>query len=178
MKLPVVIGYGNCLRQDDGLGSRAAELLERSLPPDVVRILECRQLTPELAAELEVAPVVVFFDAALDLEPGMIVAKRISAENQMVWSHDLSPGQLTGLTEMLTGAERPVFHITGGIQQIGFGESLTPGAEHSAKHMAAVARELLQEWIRVASSRSVTTLNSARIITNPKDGSDSQAARN
>jgi len=145
MKLPLVIGYGNRLRQDDGLGWRAAELLEQAMPRDAVRILECRQLTPELAAELDGAPVVVFLDAALDLEPGSVVAKCISAENQMVWSHDLSPEQLTGLAEILAGSQRPVFQITGGVYQTGFGENLTPGGEQCAKRMAAAAIELLQD---------------------------------
>jgi len=144
MTRPVVIGYGNRLRQDDGLGCRAAELLDRMAPPGGVRILECRQLMPELAVQLEGAPVVIFLDAALDLEPGAVVAKRISAENQMVWLHDLSPAQLTGLIEVLTGTTRPVFQITGGVSQTGFGEHLTPVGEQCAKRMAEAAIDLLQ----------------------------------
>jgi hydrogenase maturation protease len=146
MKLPLVIGYGNPLRQDDGLGWRAAELLEQALPQGAVRIIETQQLTPELAAELEGAPIVVLLDSALDLEPGTVAAKRVSAENRMAWPHDLSAEQLAGLTEALTGLAAPVFQITGGIAQIGFGENLTPDGELSAKRMATAALELLQEY--------------------------------
>jgi hydrogenase maturation protease len=146
MKLPLVIGYGNTLRQDDGLGWRAAELLERTMPRGLARILECRQLTPELSAEFDGAPVVIFLDAALDTEPGTVVSKRVSSEKQMVWSHDLSPGQLAGLTEALTGATPAVFQITGGVRRTGFGEDLAPEGEESAKRMAKAAIELLQEY--------------------------------
>jgi hydrogenase maturation protease len=152
MKRPLVIGYGNRLRQDDGLGWRAAELLERAIHPGAVRILESFQLTPELAADLEGASVVIFLDAALDLEPGMVVTKRISPENQMVWSHDLSCAQLTAFTEALTGTERPVFQITGGVYQAGFGENLTPCGEQSAMRMAEAAVELLREYTNRSAS--------------------------
>ena len=144
MSRPLVIGYGNPLRQDDGLGWRAAELLERAMPAREVRILEARQLTPELTAELGGAPLVIFLDAAVDLEPGAVVTKRVLPENKTVWSHDLSPAQLTGLTDLLTGTERPAFQITGGVCQIGFGEHVTPGGEESAKRMAEAAIELLR----------------------------------
>ena len=110
-------------------------------------------MTPELVSDLDGVAVVVFLDAAQDLAPGTAVVKRISAENQMVWTHDLSPGQLTGLTELLTDAERPVFQITGGIHQSGFGERLTPGAEQSAQRMTTAAIELLREYAPILAKR-------------------------
>jgi Ni,Fe-hydrogenase maturation factor len=100
-------------------------------------------LTPELAPELESADLVILLDAALDLEPGRVAAKRIFGETQMVSSHDLSPAQLTGLAEALSGLQRPVFQITGGVCQTGFGESLTPGGERCARRMAEEAVKLL-----------------------------------
>jgi len=152
MKSPLIIAYGNRLRQDDGLGWRAAELLAESLPSGAVRILESTQLTPELATELAGAPLVVFFDAALNLEPGATIAKRVSADNQFVWWHDLSPAQLTALAELITETERPVFQITGGVAEIGFGENLTPDGERSARRMAAAAMALLHEYTMQSAS--------------------------
>jgi len=45
----LVIGYGNTLRGDDGLGQRAAEALAQRALPDGVEVLSCHQLTIELA---------------------------------------------------------------------------------------------------------------------------------
>ena len=144
MKCPLVIAYGNSLREDDGLALRAAQLLDQAMPPAAAKILATRQLTPELAAELVGVPLVIFLDAALDLEPGVVVAKRVSPQKQTAWSHELSPGQLTGLAEALNGAVPLAFHVLGGVSQAGFGESLTPVGELSARRVAEAALEILR----------------------------------
>jgi hydrogenase maturation protease len=58
----VVIGYGNTLRSDDGAGQQVATLVEDWQLPQV-RSLAVHQLTPELAAELATAQMVIFVDA-------------------------------------------------------------------------------------------------------------------
>ena len=58
----LVIGYGNELRRDDGLGPRVAA----SLAGPGVRALAVRQLTPELAEEVATARLVVFVDARVN----------------------------------------------------------------------------------------------------------------
>src|SRR5208282_1087020 len=112
---PLVIGFGNPLRQDDGIGWRAAELLEQLLSPGDAEIIQCHQLTPELAASFEDASIVIFLDAASDREPGAISTEPVRAESTIVWSHYLSPGQLLGLSEQLGGKAPPAFLIRGGI---------------------------------------------------------------
>jgi hydrogenase maturation protease len=82
----VVIGYGNPLRQDDGIGWRAAELLEQALPAGSAEIIRCHQPTPVLAANLPRASVVVFLDGACDQEPGAISSVPVHAEGAVVWS--------------------------------------------------------------------------------------------
>ena len=144
MKCPLVIAYGNLLRQDDGLALRAAQLLDQALPIATAKILTTRQLTPELAAELDGVPLVIFLDAALDQEPGTVVAKNVSPQKRMAWSHQLSPGQLTGLAEVLNGATPPAFHVVGGVSRAGFGENLTRSGEQSAERMARAVLEILR----------------------------------
>ena len=146
MKCPLVIAYGNALREDDGLALRAAKLLEQAMPPAAAQILTTRQLTPELAAELGGVPLVIFLDAALDLDPGVVVAKRVSPQKQTAWSHELSPGQLTGLAEALNGAAPLAFHVMGGLGQAGFGENLTRSGEQSAERVAEAALEILGRY--------------------------------
>lgn len=145
MKRPLVIGYGNPLRQDDGIGRRAADLLEHQMAPGTVDFLQCRQLTPEMAAQMERASTIVFLDAALDGEPTRVRCLTVAPVSAGAWSHDLSPGQLVGLIERLAGAAPPAFLITGAIRQARFGEGLTAGGEQTAARMAAAALELLRK---------------------------------
>ena len=50
--LVLVIGYGNPLRGDDGIGWSAANALAEGMQDDRVRIVACIQLTPELAESI------------------------------------------------------------------------------------------------------------------------------
>ena len=61
----LVIGYGNTLRGDDGVGPRVAEAIHQLALPGV-RALVCPMLTPELADPISRAHTVIFVDAAVD----------------------------------------------------------------------------------------------------------------
>lgn len=139
----LVIGYGNPLREDDGIGWRAAQLLEERLPPGAAEIIQCHQLTPELADKLEQPSVVVFLDAACDQEPGVVSCVSVQADLAGAWSHHLSPGQLLTLTKQLSGQAPPAFLIRGGVLRIGLGERLTESGEHAAVQMADAAQAIL-----------------------------------
>src|SRR5579884_2097858 len=65
MPHPLVIGYGNPLREDDAVGLRAAELVDSGA-------YRCHQLTPELASVVADASMVIFLDAARCEKPGEI----------------------------------------------------------------------------------------------------------
>ncbi len=147
----VVIGYGNPLRQDDGIGWRAAELLEQKLPAGSAEIIQCHQLTPELAANLADASLVLFLDAACDQQPGAISSVPVQAEGAVVWSHYLTPGQLLSLSERWCGKAPPAFLIRGGIQRMDLGEGLTELGEQTASQMADVAQTLLSAAPRLVS---------------------------
>jgi hydrogenase maturation protease len=87
----LVVGYGNELRGDDGIGPRvAAEIAARALPG--VRVLALRQLTPELAGPLAKARLAVFIDA------------RGPGEGAPVQMHAVVPGAGGGLLSHATGA--------------------------------------------------------------------------
>jgi hydrogenase maturation protease len=59
----LVIGYGNALRTDDGVGPLAASLLAHDIRARGIRIMQRHQLTPELAIDLAAATRVVLIDA-------------------------------------------------------------------------------------------------------------------
>ena len=141
MKRPLIIGYGNPLREDDGIGSRAAELVERRLAPGTAGVVQCRQLTPELALEVGNASMVIFLDAAVGAEPGCISMEAISGAEFSSWTHHFTPRQLLALVNN----PPPAYWITASASALGWRESLTPEGEHSAIKMAEAALKLLRE---------------------------------
>ena len=69
----LVIGYGNTLRRDDGVGPHVAEAIAALALPGV-EALVCPLLTPELAEAIARARRVVFVDAMVTAPPGTGVA--------------------------------------------------------------------------------------------------------
>ena len=61
----LIIGYGNTLRGDDGVGPRVAETVAALNLPGV-RALVCPMLMPEIADPISRAHTVIFVDAAVD----------------------------------------------------------------------------------------------------------------
>ena len=141
MKRPLIIGYGNSLREDDGIGLRAAELVESNLARGEADVLQCHQLTPELAAQVQAASLVIFLDAALDREPGKVSVIPPYKVGPTAWSHHLSPSQLLSLVDKAP----PAYWITCGVSRTGWREGLTVQGEGLAVGMAAAALSLLPD---------------------------------
>ncbi|HUB66906.1 MAG TPA: hydrogenase maturation protease [Candidatus Methylacidiphilales bacterium] len=74
----LVIGYGNPLRGDDGIGREVvADLAERFTDPEV-SILTVHQLTPELSEPIHRSDLVIFVDASSQGEPGAWTCKPVT----------------------------------------------------------------------------------------------------
>jgi hydrogenase maturation protease len=147
MKRPVIIGYGNPLREDDGLGWRAADLLAGYLGLEA-EVIQRHQLTPELAATVADGAPVLFMDAAVDIEPGTVRCDRVGVEPLDGWSHDLAPSQLLQMTRDLYGSEPTAYLISGGVFQTGLGDQLSPLGRTCAAAMADTAVALLDALSR------------------------------
>ena len=145
MSRPLIIGFGNPLREDDGLGWRVAELLRAD--SDGIDILQCQQLTPELAEDVVKASLVIFLDAALDQEPGSVSCELVSPDRTRIWTHHLSPAQLMGLAGELADVLPAAYLVSGGARSTGWSETLAAGSQHSAECMADAARGLLLESV-------------------------------
>ena len=100
----LVIGYGNPLRSDDGLGwTVAAELFRQNRLPELV-VLPCHQLTPELASTIRTAETVVFVDCAHEGTPGQLGCVEVQpGPTHPTFTHDLTPSKLLALTCELFG---------------------------------------------------------------------------
>ena len=143
MKPALVIGYGNPLREDDGIGWRAAELVESKLPAGAVEVMQRHQLTPEIAYHIEGTPLVIFLDAAEGQAPGSFCCRPVGDADTGPWSHHLTPEQVVALAKTIGHRVPPAVLITGGIARMGYGEMLSEAGEQSARKMAEEAIRLV-----------------------------------
>ena len=102
MKNALVIGYGNSLRSDDGVGVWIAERIEELHLPDV-DVQTCHQLHPELVPDMVEYESVILVDAAVNGEP-LTVRKSIPALDLSSSSnHSVRPETLQQLAKELYG---------------------------------------------------------------------------
>jgi hydrogenase maturation protease len=132
----LVIGYGNELRGDDGVGPRAARAVAAWQLP-AVKGLAVHQLTPELAERIAAAECVVFVDAG----PDDVVQTRPIGPSRaaQVLGHTGQPRELLALAEALYGRRAEAWLITLPAPQLGFGEGLSAAAADS---LAEVLRQI------------------------------------
>lgn len=102
----VVIGYGNTLRQDDGVGVALVHRVSDGWPDAGVRFLTAHQLVPELAQELaELAPTaVIFVDAQVsnDRDTERVRVQKIEyTENSPGLGHHLTPQVVVAYARVL-----------------------------------------------------------------------------
>lgn len=97
----LIVGYGNSLRSDDGIGVRVAQIVtDWNLPALQTRSLH--QLTPELAADLAEVDLAIFVDAAQEVD-GVKLYEIKPADYSEFRSHFADPRALLGLTQAIYG---------------------------------------------------------------------------
>jgi hydrogenase maturation protease len=151
----LVIGYGNPLRGDDGLGWHAARLLEaQQWSPDItVQVHPCHQLTPELAALLAPVDLVIFIDVcqpAASSDPAPVpapvqCARLDAADVSGVWrmSHHLTPAVLLAWAAELYGACPAAVVLSVPGAEFGYCETLSPGVAAALPVLLDAVRRLI-----------------------------------
>ncbi len=124
----LIIGYGNPLRGDDGIGWRLAQELSETLASDEVAVLAQHQLTPELAEPISRAECVIFMDATIEGTPGRLVYAPLKPAELAPGSftHNVNPATLLALAQALYEhcPEARVLAVTGA--SFGYTEQLSP----------------------------------------------------
>lgn len=124
----LVIGYGNTLRGDDGVGPRVAEAIGRLQLPGV-RALICPLLTPELADPISRAGKVIFVDAAVDA-PQEVQWRRLEPKaSSQLMAHAADPRTMLALARDVFGHVPEAWWLTIPAVELGFSEELTPAAQ-------------------------------------------------
>lgn len=123
----LVVGYGNELRGDDGVGPAAAEALRDRLPRQIAEVLAVQQLLPELIERINRSRVVIFIDADANAPPGQIRQEKLTAHRASgeAIGHYQSPESLLAMACELYGhaPSAILFHV--GAANFDFKEGLS-----------------------------------------------------
>jgi hydrogenase maturation protease len=147
----LVIGYGNTLRGDDGVGPLVAEQVDTWSLRNV-RSFSVHQLTPELAADIAQAEVVYFVDACMgrsqtSIEPIELV--EVTSRLDHFWS----PSVLLHLAKTLYDADPVAYRILIPAIQFDYSERLSAIASDGIDWVVAT----LASKFRPSSVRIVET---------------------
>jgi hydrogenase maturation protease len=129
----LVVGYGNPLRGDDGLGPGAAALLADDPRLRGAQVLARHQLTPELASDFAEARLVILIDVNVVDRAGVVSVRRLdeTPSPESGSSHHTSPMDLAGLARELWGASPAVFIVSVGAASLEVGEGLSAPVQKS-----------------------------------------------
>jgi hydrogenase maturation protease len=132
----VVVGYGNPLRGDDGVGCRVAELVRDDPRLAGARVETRHQLTPEWAEDVARARLVVLVDAAVGGGPaaGGVRVEAVSVGEQaqphaFAGSHVVDAGIIVRLAVRLYGRAAPVLLVRVAAARFEPGTGVSPTVE-------------------------------------------------
>ncbi|CAN5342057.1 hydrogenase [soil metagenome] len=126
----LIIGYGNPLRGDDGVGRMVAQRLERILSSSTHDIRYPQQLSPELAEPISRAQIVIFIDATRHSEAGEISQRQLIPKPlSESLGHHVNPQGLLVLADELFGRHADAYAFTVGGEWWGYSECLSPKVE-------------------------------------------------
>lgn len=137
----LVIGYGNPLRCDDGVGPKVAEAVEALQLPGV-RTLVCQQLSPEHAEPISRARTVVFVDAALDALTETQLRKLEPGETSQLMAHAADPRTMLAMARDVFGHAPEAWWLTIPAVKLGFGTDFSPAAQRGFEVALEKIREL------------------------------------
>jgi len=136
--MQLVIGIGNRIRQDDGIGPLLAESLKGYTGVEAIAV---HQLTPELAERISRAERVLFVDASLRGDG--ISLDRVQPGEPRGLGHTLGPSGLLFLTEELYGESPEGWALSIPGSSFGLGEGLSEEAES----LLPAARAMIDLWL-------------------------------
>jgi Ni,Fe-hydrogenase maturation factor len=175
----LVIGYGNALRTDDGVGWHAARLLAGDPRLAHVVVVAEHQLTPELAFDLSLASLVILLDATMETPAGTVTVRWIAEPGATsaagaepgAWagtgagprgpgeaagvppgasSHHVDPELLLALARQLYGRAPGAVVVSVGVSEMGLGDGLTPAVEAALPAVADIVARLVAEHDELA----------------------------
>lgn len=145
----LVIGYGNGLRSDDGVGPEAAARLARDVRLRDAVVIAGHQLTPELALDVSQSTHVVFVDASTAVPAGQVVVRRLSpSTGGSAWTHHVTPERLVAMASELYGTTPGATLVSVGVASLDAGETLSPAVAAAVDDVVDAVVRIVREPVR------------------------------
>ena len=144
-KSVLIVGYGNPLRSDDGLGGYVAERLAAQWI-DVVEVLIVHQLTPELAETITNFSLVIFVDAMnRDGRDAVRCDSLTPFTSAIGLTHHCTAQAILTYAKMLYSRWPLAFLISVSGENFDHGDRLTLHAQKAAEAAIQCANALIEE---------------------------------
>ena len=137
----LVIGYGNELRGDDGVGPAVAETVAGWNLEEVEAIV-CPLLTPELADPISKARLAVFVDAAIDRTGNVEFSRLEPHESCQIMAHAADPRTLLALARDVFGHTPEAWWLQIPASKLEFGRQFSSGAQRGVAEAVEKLRVL------------------------------------
>lgn len=138
----LVIGYGNSLRGDDGVGVAVAQQLE-TFSWQGVQAEERHQLTPELVMMMTEFEQVIFVDAGTGLDTVQLQHLTPEEAQGTQLGHFCDPRSLLAMSAILYHYTPQTWLITIPTLNFEFGETFSPLAEQGIKEALKIIENLV-----------------------------------
>ncbi|HEU6449465.1 MAG TPA: hydrogenase maturation protease [Verrucomicrobiae bacterium] len=140
----LVIGYGNTLRRDDGVGVKIAEAVAAMDLPGVT-VITRHQLAPELAVPISEADAVVFVDAEVKAsEPIKLRMIKPAETVGRILAHAADPRSLLALAKEVFGRNPIAWTLGVPVEDFNFGDGFSSRAEKGFQDALKQIRGLIQ----------------------------------
>jgi hydrogenase maturation protease len=143
--MKLLVGYGNTLRQDDGLGWLIADQLRSYYEDSLVSVISTPQLMPELALPVAECELVVFVDASVEGTAGVVCTQQLQAATALREPHTLQPADILGLADYLYGACPKAYLVTVTGESFGLGDTLSTAVQSAIPEVIVQIKELFSE---------------------------------
>jgi hydrogenase maturation protease len=148
MKQVLVVGYGNTLRSDDGVGLYAVRELQKLMSRENVEFLEVQQLQPELAEVLSRKDLAIFIDAAMHGISGETHYEIVfPAAKVPGMSHSTDPETLLFAAKELYGHAPKAILATVAGECFGIGSQLSHEVEVAMKGLSVRVGQMIEEFL-------------------------------
>jgi hydrogenase maturation protease len=161
-----IVGYGNPLRGDDGVGWRVVEEIvnrqwsidngqlaeahsETPSPKSEIRnpkLIAVHQLLPELAEPISEAELVIFVDASVEGEPGVVRTQTVAPRPQPMgaFTHHFDPAGLLAYAAEVYGRCPRAYLVTVTAVSLGYAETLSATVEAALPEVLRQIQLLVQ----------------------------------
>ncbi|MFQ4138183.1 hydrogenase maturation protease [Nodosilinea sp. PGN35] len=150
----LIIGYGNSLRGDDGVGPQVAQTVSDWRLPSV-KALSVPQLLPELVVEMRAADYVIFVDAwgkcgasTPYLEPVVATPAALAHGTIPALNHVCDPAVLVALTQRLYGHHPQAWLLQIPTERCDLGGAFSKTAKHGVDSALRIIEQFLTTYLR------------------------------